>query len=51
MRIDSSSRSDGMILGRRFNANGIKFSVSEREALECGGRSAALQRLPPIFDA
>jgi hypothetical protein len=30
-------RSDGLNLGRRFNANGIKFSVEAREALECGG--------------
>src|SRR2546428_9795419 len=29
------------ILARLFKANGIKFSVGEREALECGGFNAA----------
>jgi hypothetical protein len=32
-----------------LNANGIKYRVNEREALECGGLDAALQRLPPIL--
>jgi hypothetical protein len=26
-----------------------RLSISEREALECGGLDAALQRLPPIL--
>jgi hypothetical protein len=33
----SSSLPRRLILARLFKANGIKFSVGAREALECGG--------------
>jgi len=33
---------------RHSKANGIKFSVGEREALECGVKAKALLRLPPL---